>query len=914
MKRNDIIITISLIIYSILFYKQSAGINFTIFSVVLAFFLYSRDNTVIKNPRWVASAVGSIASGIAVMLIGSPLAIIANICSLSLMSAFSISRKSSVIFGLFYAAISYVTSIAFVIVDMIEKKPRQKTKTQVSSQFWTKFLIYLGIAVVVVIFFMLYRQSNVVFKEFTKDINLDFITWGWILFMFMGFLILYGFFIHRNIPGLYKKEERVSDNLDQEKSINKTSRLFGKSISISAEHTSGMVLFILLNILIFMVNVLDISYLWSGSELPEGLTYADLVHQAIGNLIFSIIIAIITILFYFRSRLNFYKKSKSLKIVAYAWVIQNIFILASTAYRNQLYIQEYNLTHKRIGVYVYLLLALIGLVTTFIKIMQNKSNWYLYRKNGWAFYAVLVIAAFFNWDMIITRYNMNYSKDLDKYYLLQLSYVNIPALIQLDKDTSDFEEQYVNYSNYNRRGLLNYIGEDRKNYVPRLHYKLYDFLDHMEGITWKSWCLNKTRTLRQIKELEETGRLDTLYLKNNSINTTKPISYLNGIHYLDLQNNYVQNFSGLEKLNKLKYLDLTSNSIDSLGKLPSIESLQSLLLQNNKIMDLDSLVNFPNLEYLNIAYNRNVLLKSLPNDLKIKRLDLSGDHIKNYSYLEKLKMLEVLEVRSMQNRDISTFPALENLRFIDLASNSINNYDSPLFKKLAQYKSLESINLNNNKISNLLLLTETVLKKEKYWRSNSDRDPLFPKLERLEIANNKIYQANILSRYKTLHYLSLSDNEIDGIENFRELTQLKTLLVNGCSLDEVQGLEAFEQLAVLDASNNKIEDISEMKALRYLKKLRISNNKIKKCEVLSNLNHLEELNISQNSIEDISSLSGLTQLRKLNISYNAIDDYTPLYSLKNLKELYVTINDKKALEKLKEQLPNTTINELSASY
>lgn len=693
MKRNDIIITISLIIYSILFYKQSAGINFTIFSLVLAFFLYMRNNTVIKNPRWVASAVGSFASGIAVMLIGSPLAIIANICSLSLMSAFSISRKSSVILGLFYSAISYVTSIAFVIVDMIEKKPRQKTKTQVSGQFWTKFMIYLGIAVIVVIFFVLYRQSNVVFKEFTKDINLDFITWGWVLFMFMGFLILYGFFIHRNIPAFYRKEEQVSDNLDQEETLNKTSRLFGKSISISAEHTSGMVLFILLNILIFMVNVLDISYLWSGSELPHGLTYADLVHQAVGNLIFSIIIAIIIILFYFRSRLNFYKKSKSLKIVAYAWIIQNIFILASTAYRNQLYIQEYNLTHKRIGVYVYLLLALIGLVTTFIKIMQNKSNWYLYRKNGWAFYAVLVIAAFFNWDMIITRYNMNYSKDLDKYYLLQLSYVNIPDLLQLETDASDFEEQYVNYSNYNRRGLFDYHGEDRRNYVPRLHYKLYDFLEHMEGITWKSWCLNKSRTLHQIKELEETGRLDTLYLKNNSINTTKPISYLDGIHYLDLQNNYIQDFSGLEKLNKLKYLDLTSNAVDSLGKLPSIESLQSLLLQNNKIIALDSLVHFPNLEYLNI-----------------------------------------------------------------------------------------------------------------------------------------------------------------------------------------------------------------------------SNNKIKNCRVLSNLNHLEELNISQNSIEDISSLSGLTQLRKLNISYNAIDDYSPLNSLKNLKELYVTIENKKKLEKLKEQLPNTKIEDLSASY
>jgi hypothetical protein len=97
-------------------------------------------------------------------------------------------------------------------------------------------------------------------------------------------------------------------------------------------------------------------------------------------------------------------------------------------------VAEYSLTHKRIGVYVYLLLTLIGLVITFIKIYGVKNNWFLFRKTAWAFYVVLIMATAVNWSRLITHYNLSRLsnfKELDIAYLIHLPQTNTAQLNEL---------------------------------------------------------------------------------------------------------------------------------------------------------------------------------------------------------------------------------------------------------------------------------------------------------------------------------------------------------------------------------------------------------------------------------------------------------------------------------------------------
>lgn len=911
MKRNDILIIISLVFYSILFYKQSAGINYAIFSVILTALLFVRDNSLSKNIQWIGAAFGSIATGIGVALIGSPLTVMANITALSLMSALSISRNSSVIFGLIYAAMSYVTSIVFVIIDAVERKPKPKEKTEKSSSFWTKLMVYLAIFVVIVLFFVLYRGSNALFREFTKNINLDFISWNWVGFMILGFLMLYGFFIHRNFPGMYKKEELTSDNLDQESISQKESRLFGKSFSIYSEYFSGLVLFGLLNFLILIVNILDISYLWSGAELPEELTYADLVHQGVGNLIFSIIIAILIILFYFRSKLNFYEKKRALQILAYIWIIQNIFMVISTILRNQLYIEQYSLTHKRIGVYVYLVLAFIGLVTTFVKIMQVKSNWFLYRKNGWAFFFVMVFSCFINWDMLITNYNLQHSKTLDKYYLLDLSWSNTPDLLRLPINSEEIQYEYPTYNNYISRdfGIMNrrHFYSNRY-FTPRLHFKMYDFLEHKSEMDWQSWTKIKSKTFKRIKELDNEGLLDTLYLKSNSIKLVKPLAVLENIQYLDLADNEIEDIHQFKEMKKLKYLDISQNEIDSLEQLPLMPNLQTLKISNNSIDKLSGLTKYSSLKNLDISKNIYLKFNTIPANTNIEVLDISNNNIKNYEPLRKLKKLEKLYAAKMGNRDISSMPLLPKLTAIDLSSNSISDFDMPLFQKLASYENLEELSLAGNSISNIYVFTNNIFTDRNYVsKSRSDLKPIFSDLKKLDLSNNSIYDSYPLRVYYNLEDLNIAGNKIDGTENISELTNLVALDVSNNDFRNLKDFGKLTKLKRLDISENKLESLNEIKNLKQLTTLNVERNELNNFSEIAQFKNLKDLNIAYNSFTNLNGIEEMKQLRTLDISHNDFDDYSVLYKMDWLVELKVFGIGMNEFNKLKEELPNTLV-------
>ncbi|MBI5219487.1 MAG: DUF4173 domain-containing protein [Bacteroidia bacterium] len=327
MKKNDVILVVSVALYSYLFYSQSAGINFVLFSVALISALLIKNLNLFKSKKWLGAAAGSLISATFAAIYGNSLSITANIISLALLSAFSIHGKTSVVFGLFYSIYSVLSSYVFMVLDSIERK--QKSKTVKGNKTWLKIMLGVTVFLIFLIFFFLYRESNPLFYNLTKNINLDFITWGWVGFTTLGAFILYGFYYNKNIPVFYKSESDASESLaikDIQSNI----------VRINLENKTGSILLILLNLLLITVNILDIIYLWGNSKLPAGMTYSDYVHQGTGTLILSILIAISIILFFFRSHLNYYEKNKIIKAMAYLWILQNIFMIVSTAYRNQL--------------------------------------------------------------------------------------------------------------------------------------------------------------------------------------------------------------------------------------------------------------------------------------------------------------------------------------------------------------------------------------------------------------------------------------------------------------------------------------------------------------------------------------------------------------------------------------------------
>ncbi|HYC30099.1 MAG TPA: DUF4173 domain-containing protein, partial [Chitinophagaceae bacterium] len=279
------------------------------------------------------------------------------------------------------------------------------------------------------VFLLLYRCSNPLFNDYVGSVSFEWLDIGWWLFALFSCILVYGLTSGSVIPIVVQTDERLQADLMPQ---NETRKNGADTATITA-----VALFSLLNLMLLLMNFLDLQNIFRGAKLPAGLTLADFVHEAVFSLVASTFIAIALVMLFFRGALNFGRYSGLVKVLVYIWIFQNILVIVNAGYRNLLYIDEYQLSRLRIGVFVFLFFCLASLCLTFFKLRNNKSSWWLFAGNFVMVLLVLVCLSLPNWDGIISRYNISNqssSKPLDKEYLLQLGKGNLPELLQLYND------------------------------------------------------------------------------------------------------------------------------------------------------------------------------------------------------------------------------------------------------------------------------------------------------------------------------------------------------------------------------------------------------------------------------------------------------------------------------------------------
>lgn len=579
MKKNDWILIGTVAAYSFLFYKESAGINFTVFTLVLIAALLIRDKQLIKQTTWKVAAVTSLLSSLCIGYYGTGLAITANIVSLSLLSAVSYSSATSILVSLLFSFYSFASALVMMFIDWQSRKLKQQTESKIK---WKLILVPIAITI---LFFLMYRSSNALFNNFAKNLNLDFLSWHWIFFTLGGLILLYGFFYHQQIEPLADLDKNASNEIKP--NDNREFKWFGKTIPVNDEEFSGKLLFILLNILLLIVNGLDIQFMFISKQLPQGITYSEFVHQGTGMLITSIIIAIAIILFYFRGALNFSEKSKFIKALAYLWILQNAFMILSTAFRNNMYVVEYGLTYKRIGVYVYLLLTLVGLSTTAIKILKHKSEVFLFRVNGWIFFGILMVAPVINWDRVIADFNIHKAKQTQAEYLLGLSYTSLPKLYAYE--TAIIPENKSKNSK-----------EDERWFRAFRDKRLYYFLESGKELSWKSWYMDHENIHRELQELNANQKITKLNLWFSQIQSLEALHDLDQLRDLDVSENVLNDGNELRNFPALQKLNLRSNRLTSLQGLEVLKNLERLDVSRNPVSDYNPLYELKKLKSLTV--------------------------------------------------------------------------------------------------------------------------------------------------------------------------------------------------------------------------------------------------------------------------------------------------------------------------
>ena len=216
---------------------------------------------------------------------------------------------------------------------------------------------------------------------------------------------------------------------------------------------------------------------------PSGNFSADL-HDGTNALIFSIILAMAVILYFFRGNLNFYHKSKILKALAFTWMVQNFILIISVFIRDGYYIEFYGLTHKRIGVLVFAILCIIGLATVYLKVARQKTLFFLFKVNGNIWFALLLAFSVVNWDVFIAKYNLAQSDKvaIDADYLLSLSDKTLPVL---DKNRAKL--YYTPSKDLNGREIAK--PRTKEFYSQQLDERIGYFKERYEKVSWLSWNL-----------------------------------------------------------------------------------------------------------------------------------------------------------------------------------------------------------------------------------------------------------------------------------------------------------------------------------------------------------------------------------------------------------------------------------------
>jgi hypothetical protein len=191
---------------------------------------------------------------------------------------------------------------------------------------------------------------------------------------------------------------------------------------------------VLFNVLFLVQNILDVRYLWGGSELPSGLTYAQYAHRGAYPLVATALLAALFVLVAFLPAEPMAAGRLRRRLV-YAWLLQNVFLTAAAAFRLGLYVAVYSLTRLRVAAGIWMLLVGVGLLLIVWRIARRHDNEWLLKANLVALVGLLYLCCFANLDGRIAWYNARHCAEtasagpaLDFDYLEVLGPDALPAL------------------------------------------------------------------------------------------------------------------------------------------------------------------------------------------------------------------------------------------------------------------------------------------------------------------------------------------------------------------------------------------------------------------------------------------------------------------------------------------------------
>ncbi|MBO9586046.1 MAG: DUF4173 domain-containing protein [Flavobacterium sp.] len=462
MKKHQIILACTAV-FILLFYNESVGINISIFGVFLTLLIsfYSQEKFVERSH--LVLVMTSILSCFAFAWYGDAASFFALALSILFLQFKIQSGKLKTIQVFPLIILNGFTSIGRIFMFQ-QWLPERK----IHNDFAKKLVAFVLIPIIFLgLFFIVYSFGSDHFSSLFTDYELDIDLPQLIGISILGFYISFSFWNYWVPEVCYEYNPKLSNDFSNISEVKNQSTF--SFLDLDFERKSGVITLFLLNIML-LVFIATYNY-EQFFEVVEKTNLSADTHERVNAVIFSILMAVGVIMFYFKGGFNFDEDASSLKKLAKVWLVLNVVLIISAIIKNSEYVSFYGLTYKRLGVYAFLILAIIGLVISFQKINKQKTNAFLFNQMIWYFYGTIILCSYINWGSLITNYNISVNKGVEPIFLSGLNFNDEARREYFKKNNLDGK-----YTESVREEMISNYQE--ANFLSKALY--YEFLDKEE--------------------------------------------------------------------------------------------------------------------------------------------------------------------------------------------------------------------------------------------------------------------------------------------------------------------------------------------------------------------------------------------------------------------------------------------------
>ena len=200
---------------------------------------------------------------------------------------------------------------------------------------------------------------------------------------------------------------------------------------------------IVFNVVFALQNGLDLAFLWSGADLPEGVTLAEYAHRGAYPLIVTALLAGLFVLIALRPGSETARKPLVRRLVV-AWVAQNMLLVASSILRTAAYVEAYGLTTFRLAAMIWMVMVAIGLLLICWRMLKDRDGHWLIDANVRLVLVVLAAVSLVDLSAITASWNVRQAREidgdgamLDVAYLASLGSPAAVSIVSLEQSTDD---------------------------------------------------------------------------------------------------------------------------------------------------------------------------------------------------------------------------------------------------------------------------------------------------------------------------------------------------------------------------------------------------------------------------------------------------------------------------------------------